>query len=214
MGRRPKPRDEIEVFKSRILDTTLELISKEGYEGFSIRKLGPKLGIAPKTVYNYFRSKDEIYLHVLTRGFDLLYEDLLQSVHLKKDPFRKLEAIARAQARFGFEKPNYYDLMFTWHVPKFNDFRGTDLEPLAFKELQTAMKSFDLLLQTIEQVSDRYGCIKKDEARQYAIQMFAAIHGIVAFKNNTILYYVHEDPDTILDSLLDGILSPLRPHGI
>jgi AcrR family transcriptional regulator len=164
-------------------------------------------------VYNYFKSKDEIYLHVLTRGFELLYEDLTRSIRQKTEPLAKLEAIARAQARFGFEKPNYYDLMFTWHVPKFNDFLGTDLEPLAFKELQAAMKSFTLFLGVIEEIADQYGSIRKDEARLCAIQMFAAIHGIVAFKNNTILYYVHEDPDKILDSLLDGVIRPLRPTG-
>lgn len=211
MGRRSKPQKEVDAVKNRILDTALELISRNGYEGFSIRKLGPLLGIAPKTVYNYFKNKDEIYLHVLTRGFELLYENLSESVRSQKDPFSKLKAVSQAQARFGFEKPNYYDLMFTWHVPKFNDFRGTELEALAFRELQTAMKSFDLLLEIVEEIADRYGHIRKSEARQYAIQMFAAIHGLVAFKNNSILYYVHEDPDAILDSLLDGILRPLRP---
>lgn len=211
MGRRPKSQAEVEAFKNKILEETLQLIRKEGYEGFSIRKLGPKLGIAPKTVYNYFKSKEEIYLHVLTKGFALLYEDLSHSVHLKNDPFKKLEALAITYVRFGFEKPNYYDLMFTWYVPKFNDFIGTDLEPLASAELETALKSFNLLLGIVEQIADQYGCFKKDEARRYAIQLFVAMHGIVAFKNNTILYYVHENPDSIINPLLTGILGSLRP---
>lgn len=209
MGRRPKSQAEIDAFKRKLLDTTLRLISEGGYEGFSIRKLGPILGIAPKTVYNYFKSKEEIYLHILTRGFELLYEDLSESVHGKNDPLKKLEALAHTHARFGFEKPNYYDLMFTWHVPKFNDFRGTELEPLALKELQTAMKSFELLVQIVKEVSIEYGCINENDAPRYAILLFSSIHGIVALRNNTILHYVHEDPDSMIGSLLEGILSPL-----
>ena len=148
MGRRPKSQEEIEDFKHKILDVTLRLISKNGYEGFSIRKLGPEVGIAPKTVYNYFKSKEEIYLHIITKGFERLYEALSKNACEEEDPFKKLGALAAAYVRFGLEQSNYYDLMFTWHVPKFNDFRGTELEPLAFTELQTALKSFDLLLQT------------------------------------------------------------------
>ena len=211
MGRRPKSQAEIETIKNKILDTTLKLITKDGYEGFSIRKLGPKLGIAPKTVYNYFKSKEEIYLHVLTKGFEILYEELFQSVQQKKDPYKRLEALVKAYVRFGFEKPKYYDIMLTWYVPKFNDFRGTDLEPLAYNELQTALKCFDFFLQIMEQVSAKFSCIKKKDVRKYALQLFVAMHGIVALKNNTILDYLHEDPDTIIDPLLKGILDPFRP---
>lgn len=211
MGRRPKPKEEIESFKNKVLDTTLQLIAKEGYEGFSIRKLGPKLGIAPKTVYNYFSSKEEIYLHVLIKGFELFNEELFQSVQQAEDPYKQLEAFVKAYVRFGLEKPNYYDIMLTWHIPKFNDFRGTALEPLAYQELQTALKSFDLLLQTIKDVSATHPDIKKSDARKYAIQLFVAMHGIVSLKNNTILDYVHKDPDQIISPLIQSILVPFHP---
>jgi AcrR family transcriptional regulator len=211
MGRRPKSQEEIKEFKNKLLDVTLQLISKEGYAGFSIRKLGPAVGIAPKTVYNYFKSKEEIYLHIITKGFELLYQALSKNTRVEEDPFKKLEALAAAYVRFGLEQSNYYDLMFTWHVPKYNDFKGTDLEPLAFTELQTALKSFDLLLQTIEQLAQRHKCIRNEDSRVQAIQLLASIHGIVALKNNTILDYIHDDVDAIIGSLLEGILKPFRP---
>lgn len=103
--------------------------------------------------------------------------------------------------------------MFTWHVPEFNDFKGTDLEPLAFTELQTSLQSFNLLRKTTEEVSIQYGAFPRKDAYTYAIQLFAAVHGIVALKNNSLLYYVHEDPDSVIDQLLQGFLSPLRPPG-
>jgi AcrR family transcriptional regulator len=211
MGRKPKSKEETETFKNKILDTTLRLITKDGYEGFSIRKLGPKLGIAPKTVYNYFKSKEEIYLHVLTKGFEILYDEFYRSIKLEKEPFKKLENLAKAYIRFGFERPNYYDIMFTWYVPKYNDFVGTSLEPIALNELQTALKPFDLFIQVMEELSTVCGNIGKSNARIYVIQLFVGMHGIVALKNNTILDYVHENPASIIDTLLNGILAPFRP---
>lgn len=211
MGRKPKSQNEVDDFRTKILDTTLKLISEGGYEAFTIRKLGPTLGIAPKTVYNYFSSKDEIYLHILTHGFELLYEVIQRSVEAETDPLKKLESLARAFACFGFEKPNYYDLMFTWHVPKFNDFKGTELEALAYRELQTAMKSFNLLCEIVEDIANRYSSVPQNDSLTYAIQLFAAIHGIVALRNNSLLNYLHENPDKVVDALLEGILVPLRP---
>jgi AcrR family transcriptional regulator len=211
MGRRPKSNAEIEAIKVQILDATLQLISKDGYQGFSIRKLGPKLGIAPKTVYNYFKSKEEIYLYVLTRGFETFYDELCRSIRLKKDPFKKLEALVGAYVRFGFEQSNYYDIMFTWHVPKYKDFIGTSLEPVAYGELQAALKSLDLFIQIMNEIEAEYGRINKNDARINVIQLFVGMHGIVAFKNNTILDYVHENSATIIDTLLNGILAPFRP---
>ena len=76
MPKAARSQEEINEVRLKILGEALNLISQHGYEGFSMRKLGQRLGIAAKTIYNYFESKDEIYLHVLTRGFELMYEEL------------------------------------------------------------------------------------------------------------------------------------------
>lgn len=47
MGRRPRSKEEIEIIKNKILEHALTMIVDHGYEGFSIRKLVPQLGIAP-----------------------------------------------------------------------------------------------------------------------------------------------------------------------
>lgn len=215
MGRPPKSQAEIEAFKNRVLDETLVLFRENGYEGFSIRKLGPRLGIAPKTIYNYFKSKEEIYIRILTKGFELLYDELSLSVNPEKDdPLECLKSIARSFARFGFEKSNYYDLMFTWHVPKFYDFMGTELEHLAYLELEAALKSFNLVVGIVDRISETYGYIAKEDSRKYVIQMLSSIHGIIALKNNTLLSYLHEDPDALIHSLLENILIPMRPSDI
>ena len=50
----------IENLKVDILITAGEMIEDEGINGFSIRSLSQRLGIAPATVYNYFESKEQI----------------------------------------------------------------------------------------------------------------------------------------------------------
>lgn len=211
MGRAPQSEKKINDKKKQILKEALEIIEKDGYEGFSIRKLGPRLGVAPKTIYNYFHNKDEIYLHILTKGFAILNEDLQHSVYRIEDPYLKLAALSKAFIQFGFIKKNYYDLMLTLHVPKYNDYIGTPQESLASLELETAMSSANQFIQAIEAIAITYGQIDIDDANLRFIQLFVGMHGIISLKNNTILDYLHKDPDLIIAPLLEGLLAPFKP---
>ena len=107
---------------------------------------------------------DEIYLHVLTRGFELLYDDLSQSSNHIGDPYEKLVSMTKAYVKFGLEKSNYYDIMLTLYVPKANDYIGTAQESLADNELQTALGCADLFIKAIERIDagnkrrDYVGC--------------------------------------------------------
>ena len=211
MGRRPRSKEEIDSIKNKILECALTMIVDHGYEEFSIRKLGPQLGIAPKTVYNYFKNKDEIYLHVLTRGFEILYQELYTSAAHLEAPFDKLSALARAYVRFGKEKPNYYDIMLTRYIPKYNEFVGKPQESIALQELQAALKPFDFLVQVMEEILAIRGVDHTRDAHTDAAQLMVTLHGMVSLKNNSILGYISGDPDKLVDTMLKNIIAPFNP---
>lgn len=210
MGRLPRPKKDVEKKKEEILQEALRIIEKKGFEGFSIRQLGPKVGVAPKTIYNYFHNKDEIYLHILTRGFELLVNDMTKAVYAIDDPSEQLAALAKAYVKFGLEESNYYDIMLTLYVPKANDYIGTPQEELSQKELATAMQASDLFRETIGRLINGKNKEGKKDSNLLFMQLLAGIHGIVALKNNTIFDYLHEDPSSTIDDLIDGVLEPFR----
>ena len=203
--------EEVEAAKQKILEKALDIITERGYEGLSMRRLGRHLNMTAATVYNYFQNKEEIYLHVLTRGFELLYDDMLRASKSTDDPFEKLKAALKAWLHFGLNQSNYYDIMLTLYIPKYRDFVGGPLEPLAHKELMTALKVTDLLIGVLEEIAEAYGNIRKEDARIHFIQLVTAIHGVVSLYNNTILVYVHDHPEDILDSLVESHLSFFAP---
>jgi AcrR family transcriptional regulator len=57
--RTPRRPEEIEAEKQRILGEALKIITESGYQGLTMRGLGQRLGMAAKTIYNYFQNKDE-----------------------------------------------------------------------------------------------------------------------------------------------------------
>ena len=138
MARAARNKEEIEKTKDHILDQALEIIASEGYDSLSMRKLGDRLGCAAKTIYNYFSSKEEIYIRVLTRGFEMLNAQAEAVLEGITDPLEKLRVLSTVYIRFGMENANYYNIMFNWDVPKYTDYIDTVLEPVAREEKEVA----------------------------------------------------------------------------
>ena len=84
--------------KETILKTALDLFSKHGYAGSSIRMIANKTGIRESAVYNHFSSKEAIFNAVrdrysrLSYGKDLLTDDLIEEL---SDPNKFLHSFAR-----------------------------------------------------------------------------------------------------------------------
>ena len=211
MPKAPRTPEEVELVRQAILDAALKIIAEDGYKGFSMRKLGRSMGMTAKTIYNYFINKDEIYLRVLTKGFELLYAELLSSYQAYDDPWLKLQAMARTYIEFGTSRPNYYDIMMTWYVLKYHDFINTDLELMAAAELHAAMKTSALFIKTIIEAGNFYGHLDPANARQDFIELLVGLHGTVSLYNNTILSYLHEHPEEILATLTSSLVARFEP---
>ena len=205
MPKQQRSPEEIQAVKDDILNQSVQLMAEKGFEGFSMRKLSARLGIAAKTIYNYYKNKDELYLAILTLGFERLH-DLCESAGADHaDPVMKVEAMVRAFFDFGLEESHFYNLMFTWHVPKYNDYVGTEMEPAARIELDAAMKLADLFIDAVKSCAPSGGEMPEKEARFIMINFFTRLHGFVASYNNTLLQYMHEDPGSLIERTAESI---------
>lgn len=192
----------VDAIKRKILEEALVLMTRNGFEGFSMRKLGGRLGISAKTIYNYYNNKDELYLAILTEGFEQLHDRFSRAFSAIADPLERLAALGREYLDFGLENANIYNLMFTWHVPKFKDYIGTPMEPAAKIELETALKVSVVFMDALRQAAGNRAGMTENEARFHMVRMWSQLHGFVAGLNNTLLDYMHEDPAAVKERLL------------
>jgi len=191
--------------RQKILSQALELFIEHGYDGFSMRKLAQPLEIAAKTIYNYFLNKDEIYLHILIKGFEQLSLAFESAIEDQENPFDRLTAAIRAYVEFGLENAHLYNLMFAWHVPKYKEYVGTHMEELAHRELVTALRNDTILMGLIRACVQSEPSIDENKIRFEMIQIWTQMHGYVAGINNTLLGYVHENPISLKDSVINRI---------
>ena len=209
----PKPQrspQEIEAVREDILHHALELIVQDGFQGFSMRKLAVRLGIAAKTIYNYYRNQDELYLCILIKGFEQLHAAFEEAVRAAGQPLDQLEAAIRAYVDFGLANPHLYNLMFTWHVPKYNDYVGTAMEKAAFRELTVALKCADGFLKIMAACLGEDRRARDDDLRFEMIRIWSQMHGYVAGINNALLDYMHANPLALRARIIDGLIRNTR----
>ena len=88
--------------KKKILNSALNFFSQYGYSGASIRQIARAVGIRESAIYNHYKSKEEIFLAILssfklrTISKEILSDDLLDEVvnperFLKKFASRLIE---------------------------------------------------------------------------------------------------------------------------
>ncbi|NLA11944.1 MAG: TetR/AcrR family transcriptional regulator [Firmicutes bacterium] len=210
MARPKRPPWQVEQTKNKIFQATLELFNRQGYEAVTIRKIARRAGCSPATIYNYYSDKDALYLDILTEGFAILYQ-LLQAEPRSRDPLVRLRAYTAVFYRFSLDHPYYYDIMFSFHVPKYLDYAGTPAEETAFAEKEVALKNIGLIL---EAMADFYrGCPALRSAPGMvtgrALTLLGTCHGIISLHRSGIWAELETDFSALYFSAVDDYLQKL-----
>lgn len=209
---RRKP-EEIEAVRDRILEEALEIIASDGYDNLSMRKLASRLGIAAKTIYNYFPAgKEEIYIMVLTRGFEIMYNAAKDSGKPFSDPSEQFRALCREYVNFGITNKNYYNIMFNLDVPKYADYVGTPLEPVAYEEKITALKIAELGTEVLNRIADTYGSLPEQDIGYLLLRLWSTLHGIVSLYNSRVMQEVSDTAEDDVKRMTDDAIKPFLPE--
>lgn len=104
----------IENLRTDILEKALEIIHTEGIDKLNIRHLSSELGIAPSTVYNYYKSKEEILGAVAMERWQKTLEDIDSLCASALDEREILSQIADRLR--DFFKP-----LFAFHISSMKD---------------------------------------------------------------------------------------------
>lgn len=206
MPKKSRTQQEVDTVKEEILGHALQIIQERGLEGFTMRRLAEeRLGLKAATLYSYYESKDHLYLAVLTRGFQLLYRDCEHAYNSATESMARLQAMMRAYLRFGIEQANFYNLMFTWHVPKYQDYVGTPMEAAAQYELEESQKVYLFFIKVVRELIETVAPATDDQIRAYIIYFWSTLHGYIAGINNQLLAYMHDNPLLLREPVLENL---------
>ena len=206
--------EEIEIVKHDILTTALKLMCDDGFDALSMRKLATRLKMTAANIYNYYENKDDLYLAIQTRGFQMLV-DRFSEIYNSDQPTRdRLHAMMHAYFKFGIEYPDYYEIMFSRNTPKYADYKGTPMEPTAFIEKQTALKVSEITTRTVMDLYDGNKAIDEKEALYRTIVIWSTLHGVVNLFNSRVLQEVEEASEELIYRLINDLMEiAIKPKG-
>lgn len=97
--------------RARILDAARRIVTRDGFQALSMRKLAEAIGYSAASLYLHFESRDEIARALGREGFAQLLAQL-EPLAAIEDPRERLHALAHAYVAFGCAHQQAYRLMY------------------------------------------------------------------------------------------------------
>src|SRR5204863_7337662 len=86
LGRRAQNKEAI---RRRIVTAALSLFQSKGFEATTTKAIARKAGIAEGTVFNYFKTKEDIALHFFELEVDQAIASVRSNSRLRKAPIEE-----------------------------------------------------------------------------------------------------------------------------
>jgi AcrR family transcriptional regulator len=176
-----------------ILDSAEKLFVEKGYAGTSINDIAAEADFSRTSIYQYFGSKEEIYLRILDRYTEPLTDRLQQATADAPNVSDKIRAFLGELRKMKKEKSNFFELYFI---------QRHQVEPRLPDELRTQLNEKRRRLENVFREFYREG-IERGEVRAIRFKdasnlFFAQIMGMMLLHE----YYGNEF-DVTLDEHLD-----------
>ncbi|HVI01946.1 MAG TPA: TetR family transcriptional regulator, partial [Enhygromyxa sp.] len=87
------------VYRQAILEAAIRIFGRLGFSATKIADIAAEAGVATGTLYNYFSSKEDIFLSILDDGRERLGAELEQRAKIE-DPLIRMRELVRVMFEF------------------------------------------------------------------------------------------------------------------
>lgn len=181
--------------RNALITAGLELISTEGEENLSLRKVAQKCGVSNAAPYAHFNSKDEFIAAIQQHIMDLFTSTLEQTAEMYADKPNLLSMLGTAYVKFFYQNPLYFDFLFSRKNIQIN----LSLDCAGEKELPP----LKILKQTVAKTFCEAD-IPESIIQNKIIAMWALVHGLSAIATMPNVEY-DKDWETRIEEIIKSI---------
>ena len=141
--------------REKLIETALELFAKNGFHATGIDTILAQAGVAKKTLYTHFRTKEELILAALRKHDGEFRNFFMKNVEdLAESPRDRMLAVFDV-AEAWFSQNNFYGCMFINAISEYSE-EGTAIRQVC-KEFKRLMHSY------IKSLAEQAGVKESDE---------------------------------------------------
>jgi AcrR family transcriptional regulator len=149
MGYLERRQREKEKVRQKILDATLKIGKKDGWESVTIRKIANDIEYTPPIVYEHFKNKEDLINELIHHGFKILKEKFIDAKSNETQAKPLLRKLSLINWDFAEKNPALYQLMFSPQKPAYSDEFGTIISIIKSTFMILAKNNINLFQELI-----------------------------------------------------------------
>jgi AcrR family transcriptional regulator len=179
--------------RKQIITAAMKLFAQKGYHATSMQEIAENSGLAKGSLYNYFKSKEEIVMSIFSYYYDLLFEKISKiaeddTLSVKEKFIKQLEV----QIREFYNHKDFIRMQMTEQAVKVND----DVHKLVFR----------IRAETLSRYSNAIIDIYGESVKNFALDLATMLNGML----KEYLFYIAIDKKEInLDKLAPFLIKRL-----
>jgi len=158
MGVAERREREKEQRRNDIIDAAEKIFFAKGINTATMDDVAEEAELSKGTLYLYFKSKEELYLAINTRGLNIMEKMFEEASAKGKTGLEKAELIGDAYTQFYKEYPDYFDAMIYYDLNEINLDKDADC---AIECHQHAMRALEIVAEAVA-IGTKDGSIRSD----------------------------------------------------
>jgi AcrR family transcriptional regulator len=177
MSTAERRQEEKEQRRSDIIDAAEVVFAQKGVDKATMADVAKVARLSRGLIYFYFKDKDDLYLGIMFRATQALYEVFVRASADLPTGCEKIRAMGEAYAEFYRSQPNYFHAMADFEARQIDASNPMDSEADCLIE---GKKVLDLMAAVIEE-GVRDGSIRQNigDPMSTAICLWGFLHGII-----------------------------------
>lgn len=161
--------------KEEIIDACASLYETMSFKDITIRDIGSRTSFTRTSIYNYFQSKEEIFLALLTREHDAWINDLKAETDkhesMSAESFADMLAstLQKRECMLKLMSMNLYDMECNSRIENLVEFK----------------KSYAKSLDAISYCLKRFFPVTSDDIREFIYAFFPFLFGVYPYTSHT-----------------------------
>ena len=158
--------------KDEIINACEELYKTKSFKEITLKDISEKTTFSRPSIYNYFQTKEEIFLALLKREYERWIKDL-EEIYIKNDKLEKEEfakqialSIEKREQLLKLLSMNLYDMEENSRMEQLVDFK----------------KSYGETLKSIKKLLDKFfKNMNEEEKEKFIFSFFPLMYGIYPY---------------------------------
>lgn len=178
--RRQREREERRVV---ILDAAERVFLSKGVAVATMEEIAQQAEVSKGALYLYFKSKDELYLSIVTRSLRELVDRLERAAAAPGSGLERYRRLLHTHAGFALEEPDRFRVGIGWLNTNYS---VTDDSPLFDEYRGLLERTLALSVAAIEQGKQDGSVVTSLDSVELATQIGAALFGLMVIQANRL----------------------------